>query len=232
LNPSHAALEIHTGWLNSGFKYLDPSNWTQKYFYLSNGNQMVFEVPWNGARSSANAGPRSELRETALDGSRYNWQPLGTNTLEATCTVHSAGTNNSKKLIIGQIHSDIASDPPVAINYNFPNSKDLSVTYKFNPTNSADANLILATNVNVLDVIHYKVQLMDDGTNVSLHAEASVNGVPQTALDQQDVPLASNSSSAWHTTTFYFKAGCYYPSPTTNSSAKMTFSSLTATHQP
>jgi Alginate lyase/Concanavalin A-like lectin/glucanases superfamily len=227
LNPSHAALEIHTGWLNSGFKYLDPTNWTQKYFYLSNGGTMVFEVPWNGARSSTNAGPRSELRETSLDGSRYNWQPLGTNTLEATCVVESAGTNNSRKLIIGQIHSDIASDPPIAVNYNFPNSKDLSVTYKFNPTNSADDNLILATNVNVLEAIYYKVQLLNDGTEIKLHAEASINGVPQTAKERTMVPY-----SAWTNATFYFKAGCYLPSSTTNNSAKVTFSSLTVRHQP
>ena len=126
LNTNHLALEIHTGWLNSGFRYVDPTNWTQKYFYLSGDNKMVFEVPWNGARSSANAGPRSELRETTPDGNRYNWQPLGTNTLDATCVVESAGTNNSRKLIIGQIHGENASDPPVAINYNFPALKSLS----------------------------------------------------------------------------------------------------------
>ena len=31
LNPNHKALEIRTGWLNSGFRYVDPTNWTQKY---------------------------------------------------------------------------------------------------------------------------------------------------------------------------------------------------------
>jgi hypothetical protein len=33
--------------------------------------------------------------------------------------------------------------------------------------------------------------------------------------------------------TLYFKAGCYFPKAATNSgTAKVTFSSLTATHQP
>jgi hypothetical protein len=76
---------------------------------------MVFEAPWNGARSTNGSGARSELRETKADGSRHNWLPLGTNTLEATCAVHSAGTNNDRKVIIGQIHSETAADPPVVI---------------------------------------------------------------------------------------------------------------------
>ena len=50
LNTNNLALEINTGWLNSGFKYVDPADWTQKYFYLSTTNTMVFEAPWNGAR--------------------------------------------------------------------------------------------------------------------------------------------------------------------------------------
>ena len=236
LNTNNLALEINTGWLNSGFTYLDPANWTQKYFYLSSDSKMVFEAPWNGARSSGGTGARSELRGTKADGTDDNWLPLGTNTLEATCAVISAGTNNDRKVIIGQIHSETASDPPVVISYSYPSNKNVTATYKSSPSGSVDNNLLLATNVNVLDEIHYKVQLSDDGTNLSLHVEASVKGVPQTATNQQTRFLATSPSDAWHTNTFYFKAGCYYPTNGFGSpiagTAKVTFSSLTATRQP
>src|SRR6267143_1568314 len=32
LKTNNLALEISTGWLNSGFKYIDPTDWKQKYF--------------------------------------------------------------------------------------------------------------------------------------------------------------------------------------------------------
>jgi hypothetical protein len=232
LNSNNLALEIDTGWLNSGFKYLNPTNWTQQYFYLSSDNKMVFEAPWNGAHTPTASGPRSELRGTNPDGSKDNWLPRGTNTLEATCVVHSAGTNNARKVIIGQFHSETASDPPVVISYNFPSNKNVTATFKSSPSGGADTNLLLAANVNVLvDQIHYQVQLTGDGTNLSLHVEASINGVLQTATNQQNRVLATSPSDAWHTNTFYFKAGCYYPNSPTNGTAKVIFSSLSATHQ-
>ena len=230
-----APLEISTGWLNSGFKYVDPTDWTQKYFYLSNGNQMVFEAPWNGAKTSSSSGARSELRGTNPDGSKDNWFPLGTNTLEATCVVHGAGTNNDRKIIIGQFHSETASGgPPVVISYNFPSLKNVTATYKNSPTSSADNNFTLATNVNLLDQIHYQVRLTGDGTNINLHGQVSINGVLQTPT--LSIPMASSPTNAWHTNTFYFKAGCYYPTNGSGSpaagTAKATFSSLRASHQP
>lgn len=151
--------------------------------------------------------------------------------------MQSAGTNNDRKVIIGQAHSETASDPPVVISYNFPAPNHVgkvTATYKSTPSGGADVNLLLATNVNVFDQIHYQVRLNDDGTNVNLHVEASINGVLQTATDQQDKTLTPYSS--WHTNTFYFKAGCYYPTNGSGSpiagSAKTTFTSLKATHQP
>jgi hypothetical protein len=230
LNPSNLAQEISTGWLNSGFKYVDPADWTQKYFYLSTTNTMVFEAPWNGSRSSGGSGARSELRGTRLDGSEDNWTLAGTNTLEGTCSIISAGTNGTNKVIIGQIYSESAGAPTFAVNYNFPKTNQVSVTYRFNPTNSADDNLILATNVNLRDVIHYKIQVINDGTNVSLRGEASTNGVPYppTLIP----PLTTNPSNVWHSATFYFKAGCYYPNNPASGTAKVIFYDLSATREP
>ena len=193
---------------------------------------MVFEAPWNGARSSGGSGARSELRGTKADGSEDNWTLAGTNTLEATCAVQSAGTNGTNKVIIGQIHGKLPDVPTFTISYNFPNAKDVSVSFK---TNSAgignDDKVVLATSVNLFDLIHYKLQLTDNGTTVKLHGEASTNGVAYPP--PSDKTLASNSSDAWHSATFYFKAGCYYPTNASWSAAadtaKVTFSSLSAT---
>ncbi len=223
-----APLEIRTGWLNSGFRYVDPADWTQKYFYLSNGNTMVFEAPWNGAHTTTSSGARSELRGTLADGTKDNWLPLGTNTLEATCVVESAGTNNDRKVIIGQFHSETAADPPVVVSYNFPSNKNVTVTIKYSPTGSADQNYPLATGVNLGDLINYKLKLARVGGSLTL--SATVNGT-STNVNMTATPYDPN----WTNYTFYFKAGCYYPTNGPGSpaagTAKVTFSSLTATHQ-
>jgi len=230
LKTNNLALEISTGWLNSGFKYIDPTDWKQKYFYLSNGNQMVFEAPWNGARSSTNdtnAGPRSELRGTLADGNEDNWTLAGTNTLEATCAVQSAGTNGTNKVIIGQIHGKSTNVATFTVNYNFPSNKNVSITYKLLPSvSSGDTNLVLATNVNLLDQIHYKLQVIDDGTTVRVSGMAQINNGAQSSTN-----ATLTSSAAWHTNTFYFKAGCYYPNSPKSGTATVTFSSLSATNQ-
>jgi Alginate lyase/Concanavalin A-like lectin/glucanases superfamily len=231
LNSNNAPLKIT--WLNSGFKYVDPTNWTQKYFYLSTSNMMVFDAPWNGADTDTTGNSaRSELRETKPDGSDRNWLPLGTNILEATCAVNSAGANNQAKVIIGQIHSDIASDPPVVISYNFPDPNrvgKVTVTVKDNPTGSADRNFTLATNVSPNAPIDYKLELV--GTTNSVVLRAMVNGAPiEVTMYENGDPIRTNAN--WKATTFYFKAGAYYPKATNSGTAKVTFSRLVVTPQP
>lgn len=235
LNTNNLALEINTGWLNSGFRYLDPADWKQKYFYLSTANTMVFEAPWNGARSSGGSGARSELRGTLADGSKDNWTLAGTNTLEATCAVHSAGTSNAQKVIIGQIHEDAPSSGVAAftVNYNYPALNQVSATVKYHPDGSgspSDQNYLLATNVNLGTPINYKLQLETAGTNVTLRAVGTVSGVTMSNV----VNMISDSSySGWNNTnvTLYFKAGSYYPNNPTSGTANVTFSRISATHQ-
>ncbi len=233
INPTLLPYVITTGWMNSGFKYVDPADTTRRYFYRE-GNSLVFETPWNGAVNVTADGdsPRSELRSTLADGSQDNWYPSGTHTLEATCIVNEAGTGNNRKIIIGQIHGKSPDKPTFTVNYNFPAAKQVSLTYLIRPDGSTgDNNLILAENVNINDLIHYKVRLTDDGTTVKIHAEAyDVSGVSQTALDQRERPLTPYDS--WHAATFYFKAGCYYPNKPFSGTAKVTFSNLSGTHAP
>jgi hypothetical protein len=235
-------LNIGTGWLNSDFEYVDPlsSNpnpYTKKYFYRGDDNTMVFEAPYNGAFDGGSSGPRSELRGTKTDGNQDNWTLAGTHTLEATNVVIEAGDDpiqpgphptNDRKVIIGQIHGKSPNIATFTVNYNYPHLKDVSVAYYPTPSGGTVAKLILAQNVNVGNLIYYKVQLHDDGTTVTLHGEASIDGVAQPI--PSDVTLTSSSSDAWHGASFYFKAGCYYPSPV-NGTAKVTFSSLSAKHQ-
>lgn len=144
------------------------------------------------------------------------------------------------KVIIGQIHSDTASNPPVVISYNFPNPNrvgKLTVTVQDNPDGSdnllhgsaADRNFTLATNVNPNAPINYKLQLV--GTANSVVLNATINGTNQpVTLYQNGDPVWTNAN--WKATTFYFKAGAYYPKATNSGTAKVTFSRLVVTPQP
>ena len=205
---------------------------------------MVFEVPYNGADQDTNSpatslgSPRSELRGTLADGNEDNWQPLGTNILEGTCIVNATNLG-SGKVIIGQVHGKTPySVASVVVNYNYPNAQDVSVTFKDRadgndgPDNDlppqSDRNIPLATGVSLGAMIHYKVELV--GTSTSLVLNATFNGgTTETRTMYQNGDLNWNDST-WLTSYFYFKAGCYFPKAPTNSSAKVTFSSLTATH--
>lgn len=241
LDNTHLPLDIGTAWLNSGFKYIDPSTCTKKYFYRD-ANTMVFEVPYNGADQdltspSSNLGsPRSELRGTLVNGSEDNWQPLGTHILEATCTVDAVNLG-SGKVIIGQIHEKTQTDvASIVVNYNYPNAQDVSVTVKdnadgtdnplFDPGNK-DRNITLASGVPLRATIHYKVELIGTANSLTLTATFN-NGTPQSrTMYQNGDPIWSDST--WLTSYFYFKAGCYFPHAPANSSAKVTFSSLKVT---
>ena len=241
LNNSHDPLDIGTAWLNSGFKYADPTNGTQKYFYLSNGNQMVFEVPWNGAdQDSASpatslGSPRSELRETLANGGEHNWAANsegGTHTLQGTCKVIS-GTN---KVIFGQIHAKTpiptngtGAVPAVILSHN-PSNGVITLTVKNNPYDkNADERYDFSTPVPLGETINYTLQMVWDGTNATLNA--TVNSDVPKIIPMTQPPY----DSRWGSTnvTLYFKAGCYYPKALTNGgTAKVTFSSLTVTPQP
>ncbi len=250
LNTNNLALTITTGWLNSGFKYLNPTNWKQQYFYLSNGNQMVFEAPWNGARSSTNGGPRSELRGTKADGSEDNWKPydattgIGTNILQASCAV-DAVTNS--KVIIGQIHAKTppypsgADDGVPAITLYFDSRVSppaIKLAVYWNPSGAqgtntkSDFTYSLVSGVQVNDRIDYQLKLIGTSAGaVTNYAMVSVNGG---TTFTNTVSMTSGGYSGWGATnvTLYFKAGCYYPDNPGSGTAKVTFSSLTATHQP
>jgi hypothetical protein len=239
LDNAHMPLDITRGWLNNGFKYVDPADATQKYFYLSNGNEMVFEAPWNGADQDTNSpatslgSPRSELRETLANGDEHNWVPNsegGTHTLQGSCKVIS-GTN---KVIIGQIHAKTpiptngsAAIPAVILSHN-PSNGVITVTVKNNPYDkNADTSSDFAAPVPLGETINYTLQMVGAGTNVTLYT--TVNN------DLKTIPMTQSPyDQRWGTTnvTLYFKAGCYFPkAPTNGGTAKVTFSSLSATPQ-
>ena len=241
LDNSHEPLDVGTVWLNSGFKYADPTNGMQKYFYLSNGNQVVFEVPWNGADQDSaspvtNLGSsRSELRETLANGDNHNWTVSsegGTHTLQGTCKV-IGGTN---KVVFGQIHANspiptngTGAVPAVILSHN-PSNGVITLTVKNNPYDkNADTPYNFSTPVALGEIINYTLQMVWDGTNVVLNATVNSD-------TPQSIPMTQSPyDPRWGTTnvTLYFKAGCYYPkAPTNASTARVTYSSLTVTPQP
>ena len=147
---------------------------------------MVFEVPYNGADQDTNSppalgSPRSELRWTLANGNEDNWQPIGTNIIEGTCTVNATNLG-SGKVIIGQIHEKTpTSVASIVVNYNYPNAQDVSVTLKDNANGTdngdsgtdPDRNIPLASGVPLGATIRYKVELV--GTSNSLTLNATFN---------------------------------------------------------
>ena len=198
LDNSHRSLDIGTAWLNSGFRYADPTNGTQKYFYLSNGSEIVFEAPWNGADQDTNSpgtklgSPRSELRETKADGSEFNWKPYdpatgtatNTHTLQATCRLEHAPPT---KVIFGQIHADTpvpsgGAVPAVTLFHEgFGSSNRIRLTVYYSPTRvphagNQDRTYDLVSGVNVGDRIDYELRMVGtSSSNVTLFATVSVN---------------------------------------------------------
>ncbi len=256
LDNAHRSLDIGTAWLNAGFNYVDPADSTQKYFYLSNGSQMVFAAPWNGADQDTNSpatslgSARSELRETKSDGSEFNWKPYdpasgtatNTHTLQATCRLESVPS----KVIFGQIHADTPNPaggavPAVTLFHegSGTSTKRIRLTVYYSPervthAGNQDRTYDIVSGVNMGDRIDYELKLVGtSNSNVTLTATVKTNGVP---LLPVDVSMTSDTGySGWGATnvTLYFKAGCYFPKAATNSgTAKVTFSSLGVTHQP
>ncbi len=200
LDNTHKPLDISTAWLNSGFKYVDPADSKQKYFYLSNGSQMVFEAPWNGADqdtaspATSLGSPRSELRETLANGGEHNWTPYdpatgtatNTHTLQATCRVESGPT----KVIIGQIHTETPEPPAgglAAITLFHEGSrtanKRIRMAVYYSPdksvTNAGNTDLTydIVSGVNLGDRIDYELKLIGtSNSTVTLFATVAVNG--------------------------------------------------------
>jgi hypothetical protein len=237
--------------LNAGFQYRDPADNTKKYFYRSTGGTMVFEAPWDGADTDTNYNsPRSELRETKADGRENNWPAydsgtgIGTHTLQGSCRVISGDS----KVIIGQIHTDTPEFdfeidgvtnhykgiPAIVLSYG-PSTHVITVTVKhspIDPSTNADTAYDFPTEVLKGDLINYSLQLVATENSVKLYARVN----DEEPLDENDEPQDYVDMYAWNTlwadvdTKFYFKAGAYYPKNSGTGTAKVTFSSLTATH--
>lgn len=258
LDNTHKPLDIGTAWLNSGFKYCDPADATQKYFYLSNGSQMVFEAPWNGADQDGNSpatslgSPRSELRETLANGSEFNWKPhdpasgfaINAHTLQATCRIE----HGPSKVIFGQIHTETPNPPSSGVpaitlfhEGSATTNKRIRMAVYYSPDGSVtdgggskDKIYDIVSGVNLGDRIDYQLNMIGTSNSaVSLTATVATNGTP---ILPQVVNMTSDPGySGWGATnvTLYFKAGCYFPKAATNSgTAKVTFSSLNLFHQP
>ncbi len=224
-------LQINTGWLSSGFNYVDPATSTKKYFYRE-GSTMVFEVPWNGAVDPE--WPRSELRGMKYDGTLHklvddNWKPdNSTHTLAGTCRIMD---NAVGKIIIGQIHADSGlARPAITLHVDYtpisPNPSFLEVAVYDTPTSSLPGHHRLVPDlVNVaLDTdIKYELTLVGTATSVTLQVKVWHNG--ETTPRIVDVPM----NAAWLGNDLYFKAGCYYNDTKPGVNAKVAFSSLSAT---
>jgi len=168
--------------------------------------------------------------------------------------------SGDSKVIIGQIHTKTPEFefpvpvsqggkryygiPAIVLSYEptippaNPPTGVIKVTVKDSPTDpsaNADTAFTFFPNPVARDAqITYSLQLVGTGTSVKLFAR--VNGekpkdpVTGAALDFIDM---STTDPAWANvnTTFYFKAGSYYPENVGSGTAIVTFSSLSARHE-
>ena len=127
--------------------------YTSQYFYTGTDGAMVFWCPVTGVTTSGSTYPRTELRETNSDGSKYNWNVKdGTATLSATVAVNQVPS--SGRVVIGQIHDTgaggIKNRPLIMLVYKYNSGTgtgSLVAEVRPTPTSSGSTKHTVATNI-------------------------------------------------------------------------------------
>lgn len=221
----------------------DPSYYTHApytttyapYFFTDPiDGSMTFRVPWNGVGNIPLLGhPRSELRETHPDGTLYNWttgSSDGIHTLTGVCTVDSDSVGATGQISIAQIHAKEPNIPAIMLYYdNSANNGLIRVKLKRKVTefDQIDCDLTyVGLNVpgtNRTIPINYTLELLNNGAG-EIRFVATVNGAVW------DVKVSDFDANAWETSTFYFKAGCYYTNPVNGKTALVAYQYLLPSH--
>jgi hypothetical protein len=170
------------------------------WFHMDDtGDGVVFRANAGGARSSDNTQyPRSELRELNSNGSQAAWlSTTGTHTMTVTQAITHL-PEQKPQVVAGQIH-DASSD---VIEIRLHGTK----LYAWR---------IDGSNTNVSQLLDSNYVL---GTKFKVEVRADLNGVTVTYWKPDTANAATNTAtfpgltgSGW-----YFKAGCYTQSNTTN----------------
>jgi hypothetical protein len=179
--------EITPAQLTAGFS--DP------FFYLNAGNNIVFTSPSNGAVTTPGSGSddtRSELREQYTGSgadSNHDWNSTIGGTLTGACTIQSVSVDTDEATF-AQIHGQ--NNVFVLLIYR-PANKDIEVQIAPTLTSSSSNRTEIATSINLAAPITYSMTYA--GSNLSV----TVNG------NTLNFPI----DSSWAGQSVYFKAGAY-----------------------
>ena len=163
--------------------------------YFKSGDTLFFWAPVTGSTTKSAKYPRTELRETKPDGSLYNWKyTAADNMLRAAVAVNKVPSTG--KIVIGQIHCNLSTEPMLKLEYQWMDAKRLgNIVAKFRATPTSEpAVIIVAQKVPMDQRFTYTIHLTPTGS-LTVNAASFQWG---TKVDP-----------GWATQALYFKAGVY-----------------------
>ncbi|MCP8464965.1 polysaccharide lyase family 7 protein [Pseudomonas sp. ZM23] len=191
------------------------------YFHRS-ASGVEFWVPVNGAHTHGSEFPRTELRETSPSGALLSWRyPNADNLLVATLRVDAVPS--SRRMVIGQIHSDGRSSaealPLVKLVYQQRLDQGrVQALVRDRPDDAATRTYTVYDGIPL-------------GTAFSYRLGVSRSGI--LSIQVNDGQLRQQLDPQWAHQGLYFKAGLYLQDnrgPATEG-GRATFSNLTIFHQ-
>lgn len=165
------------------------------YFKAANGT-LFFWTPVNGSATANAVYPRSELRETYVDGKLRNWTyGAADNYMSANLAVGQVPSTG--KIVIGQIHAFGSTSPLLKLEYQFKTKTgtgNIVAKVRNTPTDEAGAVVTLLSGVKLNQRFTYVINMSPTGQLSIL--------VNSTMFTQQLDPT-------WAPKPLYFKAGVY-----------------------
>lgn len=204
------ATTIDTPVLMKGYK--------DSYFHADTGT-LFFWAPVTGSVTKSAKYPRSELRETNVDGSVHNWKcPAADNYLRASITV--VKVPSSGKIVIGQIHQNGSNEPLIKLEYQYKtSSKTGNIVAKLRASPSQDEPTVIqiGTGVKMNEKFDYTIHLDTTGL---------------LSVDAANYHWSTKLDDTWKTKDLYFKAGVYVQDNTgyATEGGQVTFTKLSISH--
>lgn len=193
----------------------------QDNYFKSSSGVIFFWAPVTGTTTANASYPRSELRETFIDGQLRNWTyPSADNFLRASLTVDKVPSTG--KIVIGQIHAYQSTSPMLKLEYQYSTTAKtgkIVAKVRNKPGDTPIQVVTVAQGVPLSQRFTYSIHLTPSGT-LSVNAN---NYKWSTKLD-----------STWAPKPLYFKAGVYTQdnSGTDSEGGMANFYKLEVEHRP
>ncbi len=189
----------------------------QTSYFTNTGDKIVFWAPVTGSHAGNSDFPRTELRETSIDGKAKNWlYSSGTNTLKGTLSVNQVPSTG--RVVVAQIHAKNATAPLLKVVYRYANGTgNIDLEYRVNPGDVKSPVAYTLPNVPLNKAFAYAIQMNKQGKLMVL-----INNIGS------QFQLAPS----WYGYALYFKAGVYTLDNvgSTTEGGKVTYTRLDVSH--